>query len=66
MIIRKKVESNKRSACAWNSSSITGISFGVTDYGPCLGYIDSDENGDVTIFICKDKCDDAGVKIKEI
>ena len=66
MIVRKKMKNNKRSASAWNDSVNTGISFGVTDYPPCLGYIDNDEEGNATIFIYKTKCENANVKIKII
>lgn len=66
MIIRKKMNNGKRSASAWNQDVVTGVSFGVTDYNPCLGYIDSDDNGNVTLYIYKDRCDEADVKIKYI
>ena len=43
--IRKKMKNDKRSASAWLGYDVSGIMFGVTDYDPCLGYIDDDENG---------------------
>lgn len=64
MIVRKKMENKKRSASAWNDSVNAGISFGVTDYPPCLGCIDSDKDGNATIFIYKKECEYANVKIK--
>ena len=62
MIIRKKMENEKRSASAWINDK--GISFGVTDYDPCLGHVESDENGDATITIYKSACERANVKIR--
>lgn len=64
MIIRKKMESGKRSASAWICDE--GIWFGVTDYHPALGFIAEDENGDATLYIYKNRCEDANVKIKYI
>lgn len=62
MIIRKKMESKKRSASAWIGSD--GIYFGVTDHCLGLGEIKEDKNGNVTIFIYKNDCKEANVKIK--
>ena len=66
MIIRKRMSNNKRSASAWIWYTQPGISFGVTDYDPCLGYIDSDDNGDAAIVIYKKRCKQANVKIRFI
>ena len=66
MIIRKRMKNNKRSASAWINNNETGISFGVTDYQTCLGYIDSDDNGNATIFVIKKSCENANINIKII
>lgn len=64
MIIRKKLANNKRSASAWIGDDC--ICFGVTDYNPCLGYLESGADDDVCISIYKKRCENANVKIRII
>ncbi len=61
MIIRKKLDDGKRSASAWIEDCC--ICFGVTDYNPALGWIESDDGGNVVLTINKKNCGNANVKI---